>query len=181
MRRVFLIAGAAFAGLIAVSSRRGREEAPEEAVDVMEFDALGRSVGTRTVATVVKSASEWKAMLTAQQYYVTRQASTDTPYTGTFHELHTAGLYRCICCGTGLFRSEEKFDSGTGWPSFWAPADERNIRKRKDVSLLLERIEVACRRCGAHLGHVFPDGPPPTHLRYCINESSLRFAAYGKN
>lgn len=180
MRRTFLIAAGVFAGLVAVSSRRGKEEEPTGSVELMEFDAQGRPSGVRSVATVVKTAGEWKALLSAQQYHVTRQAGTDTPYTGTYHELHAAGLYRCIGCGTGLFRSEEKFDSGTGWPSFWAPADERNIRNRKDVSMFLERTEVACRRCGAHLGHVFPDGPPLTHLRYCINESSLRFAAFGK-
>ncbi|MBI2687734.1 MAG: peptide-methionine (R)-S-oxide reductase MsrB [Acidobacteria bacterium] len=144
-------------------------------VDVLEFDDLGSPLGVRTVGVVVKTAAEWKAQLSAQQYYVTRQGSTDTPYSGTYHSLHSAGIYRCVCCGTALFRSEDKFDSGTGWPSFAAPADERNVRTRKDTSMFVERVEVACRRCEAHLGHVFPDGPEPAHLRYCINESALRF------
>ena len=160
LKRVFFIAAAAFAGLVAVSSRRGKEE---ESVDNEDR--------------VVRTPAEWKARLTAQQYYVTRQGSTDSPFTGTYHSLKTKGEYLCVCCDLLLFRADEKFDSGTGWPSFWAPAVARNIKSRKDVSMFLERTEVSCRRCDAHLGHVFPDGPPPTELRYCINESSLRFLA----
>lgn len=171
MRRTFLIASGVFAGLVYFSSRRGTEEAPAGSVEIMAFDGSG----VRTVERIVRTPAEWRSRLTAQQYYVTRQGSTDTPFTGTYHALKEDGLYHCVCCGTVVFRSAEKFDSGTGWPSFWAPADARNVRSRKDVSLLMERTEVACRRCGAHLGHVFPDGPPPTHLRYCINESALRF------
>lgn len=160
LKRVFFIAAAAFAGLVAVSSRRGKEE---ESVDNEDR--------------VVRTPAEWKARLTAQQYYVTRQGSTDSPFTGTYHSLKTKGEYLCVCCDLLLFRADEKFDSGTGWPSFWGPAVARNIKSRKDVSMFLERTEVSCRRCDAHLGHVFPDGPPPTELRYCINESSLRFLA----
>ena len=150
MRRVFLIAAGVFSGLVYFSSRRGEEDQPA-------------------------GHEECRTRLTRQQYYVTRQGGTDVAFSGTYHALKTPGEYRCICCDELLFRSQEKFDSGTGWPSFWAPADPNNIRTRKDVSLMLERTEVACRRCAAHLGHVFPDGPPPTNLRYCLNESSLRF------
>ncbi|MFN0106115.1 MAG: peptide-methionine (R)-S-oxide reductase MsrB [Bryobacteraceae bacterium] len=175
MRRVFLIASVTFAGLVALSSRRGKVVDEGGSVELMEFDERGAAAGVRTMEKVVRTAAEWRERLSAQQYYVTRQGSTDTPFTGTYHSLKAAGLYRCVCCGTGLFRSEDKFDSGTGWPSFSVPADARNVLERKDLSLFLERTEVACRRCGAHLGHVFPDGPVPSHLRYCINESALRF------
>jgi peptide-methionine (R)-S-oxide reductase len=150
MRRAFLIGSGVFAGLVYFSSRRGVEDAPS-------------------------GHAECKSKLSRQQYYVTRQGGTDIAFTGTYHLLKDEGVYRCICCDLELFRSSEKFDSGTGWPSFWAPAAPAAIRTRKDRSLLLERIEVACTRCAAHLGHVFPDGPPPTGQRYCINESALRF------
>jgi peptide-methionine (R)-S-oxide reductase len=174
-RRVWLIAPLAFAGLVAVSSKRGKSEEDPGPVDIMEFDTHGNPTGLRRLPRVMKSPAEWKSQLSAQQFYVTRNGSTDTPFTGTYHALKTQGLYACIGCGTTLFRSQEKFDSGTGWPSFWMPADPHHIRSREDVSMFLERTEVSCARCGAHLGHVFPDGPPPTNLRYCINESSLRF------
>lgn len=175
-RRAMLIAPIAFAGLVGLSSRRGKVEQEAGSIEIMEFDASGQPVGLRRVERVVLTDGEWRDRLTAQQYHVTRRGGTDTPFTGTYHALHAAGLYRCVCCGTGLFRSEDKFDSGTGWPSYTVPADERNVQERKDVSLFMERTEVSCRRCGAHLGHVFPDGPPPAHLRYCMNESALRFS-----
>jgi len=176
-RRALLIAPFAFAGLVAVSSR-GREDRPgdpNEEVTIVEFDPQGRRIGPRRVKKVVKPDAEWKRLLSSEQYYVTRHAGTDTPYTGTYYELHEAGLFRCVCCDTALFSSEAKFDSGTGWPSFWAPVAEENVRAVKDVSLLLERVEVRCKRCEAHQGHVFTDGPEPTGLRYCINEAALRF------
>jgi peptide-methionine (R)-S-oxide reductase len=177
-RRALLIAPVAFAGLVAISSRKGdsseRRDATQE-VDVVEFSDAGERRSLVRVKRVVRSDAEWKKLLTAEQFYVTRRQNTDTPYTGSYYRLHDAGFFRCICCGTALFSSETKFDSGTGWPSFWAPMAEENIRKRTDTSMFMERVEVSCTLCAAHLGHVFDDGPEPTHLRYCLNESSLRF------
>jgi peptide-methionine (R)-S-oxide reductase len=177
-RRVLWITPVAFAGLVAIWSRRGSHAAASDdggEVKIVQFDDAGKKLQTGAVKKVVHTDSEWRKLLTSEQYYVTRHAATDTAFTGTYYEIHEAGLFRCICCATALFSSDAKFDSGTGWPSFWAPIAEENVRKHSDVSFGMERIEVLCMRCDAHLGHVFDDGPPPTNLRYCINESSLRF------
>jgi peptide-methionine (R)-S-oxide reductase len=130
--------------------------------------------------TVVKTDEEWKKLLTPEQYYILREKGTESAFSGKYDHFYEHGVYRCAACGLDLYRSEDKYDSGTGWPSFTAPIAPENISTRPDNTLFTRRTEVLCLRCGGHLGHVFDDGPPPKGMRYCMNSAALQFMATGK-
>ncbi|HEY4144885.1 peptide-methionine (R)-S-oxide reductase MsrB [Pinirhizobacter sp.] len=192
-RRRFLGAAAAFTALAALPVGRLLADAlspapapsgapPSGKPANVTLDCFGpdkKPLGTCVEPKVVMTDEAWKAKLSPLSWEVTRHEGTERPYTGPGWDRHDNGLYRCICCDTALYDSATKFDSGTGWPSFWQPISKRNVVQSSDTSLFEERTAISCARCDAHLGHVFDDGPRPTGLRYCMNAVAMRFVAVG--
>jgi peptide-methionine (R)-S-oxide reductase len=181
-RRHFLICGMTIGAGTALALRAtgATPSVPKQGDKVMieNFSPAGVSQGKVSVARVAKSDAEWQKQLSPAAYQVTRHEGTERAFSGEYASSHATGIYRCICCDTALFDSRTKFESGTGWPSFWKPISQLNVLESVDKSIpMMERTAVSCRRCDAHLGHVFDDGPKPTGLRYCMNSVALRFIA----